>query len=112
MFIIPSKVIKDVQSALMAVLWSGIDMKCIGAKIRWDQICFPKQEEGLGFRMLKEWNKATMLRYLQALSMKAEDTLWVKKGEQFGTVQITTWADLYKPTCLQLFFTVSRDGRE
>lgn len=37
----------------------------------------PKEEGGLGFRRLKDCNKASLLRHLWALSLKA-DTLWVK----------------------------------
>lgn len=37
----------------------------------------PKKEGGLGFRRLKEWNRASMMRHLWALS-KNEDILWVK----------------------------------
>lgn len=76
-FIIPSKVVKEIESTLMAFLWSGFDLNHKAAKVSWPQVCCPKDEGGLGFRRIKEWNKATMLTHLWALSMKA-DTLWVK----------------------------------
>lgn len=62
-FILPSKIIKDIESSLMAFLCSGPDMKHTGAKVKWDHICCPKLEGGLDFRKVKEWNKATMLRW-------------------------------------------------
>lgn len=61
----------------MAFLWNGSDLKHTGAKVKWDQICSPKDEGGLGFRKIKEWNKATILRHLWAICKKA-DSLWVK----------------------------------
>lgn len=76
-FILPSKVVKEIESSLMAFLWSGPDMRHTGAKVKWDHICRPKAEGGLGFRKVKEWNKATMLKHLWALCKKA-DSLWVK----------------------------------
>lgn len=58
-------------------LWSGAELKYSGTKVKWEHICCPKVEGGLGFRRLKDWNKATMLRHLWALSKK-EDSFWVK----------------------------------
>lgn len=61
-----------------AYLWTGSEFRYYSAKVKWMHICAPKAEEGLGFRNLREWNKATMLRQpLWALSKKA-DSLWVK----------------------------------
>lgn len=48
-FIIPSKVIKDIESTLMAFLWSGVELKHTSAKVSWDKVCSPKEEGGLGF---------------------------------------------------------------
>ncbi|XP_058211744.1 uncharacterized protein LOC131323927 [Rhododendron vialii] len=76
-FIIPSKVIKEIECTLLAFLWSGTELKHSGAKVKWDQICCLKEEGGLGFRRIKKWNRASMLRHLWALCKKA-DTLWVK----------------------------------
>ncbi|XP_058208159.1 uncharacterized protein LOC131321169 [Rhododendron vialii] len=61
----------------MAFLWSGTELKSSSAKIKWDFVCNPKEEGGLGFRRIKEWNKATMFRHLWALCRKA-DLFWVK----------------------------------
>lgn len=46
MFILPSKLVKEIESSLMAFLWSGLDLKHSGAK-----------GGGLRFRMIKDWNK-------------------------------------------------------
>lgn len=62
---------------LGAFLWNGTELKSAGAKISWVNICCPKAEGGLGFRLLMDCNKASILRHLWALSSKA-DTLWVK----------------------------------
>lgn len=52
-------------------------MRHTGAKVSWAHLYVPKNEEGLGFRSLKEWNRASNIRHLWALSLKA-DSLWVK----------------------------------
>lgn len=48
-----------------------------GVKVSWSSVCVPKKEGGLGFKRLKEWNRASMLRNLWALCNK-EDILWEK----------------------------------
>lgn len=52
-------------------------MKSSGAKVGWETVCSPKEEGGLGFRVLRDWNKAAMIKHLWALALKA-DNLWVK----------------------------------
>lgn len=76
-FIIPQKVLQGIECKLMAFLWSGSDLNPKCAKVKWSMVCAPKDEGGLGFRKLKECNKAAMLKHLWALSKKA-DSLWVK----------------------------------
>lgn len=76
-FIIPSNVVKETEGTLRAFLWSGFELKPIVAEVKWEQVCCPKEEGGLGFRRIIEWNKAIMMRHIWALCMKA-GTLWVK----------------------------------
>lgn len=76
-FIIPTKVLKDIDKVLRAFLWSGPELKASGDKISWDYVCSPKAEGGLGFRHLSTWNKAAMSRHIWAICNKA-GTLWVK----------------------------------
>ena len=89
-FILPQKILKEVENILIAVLWTGAELKKSGAKVQWFLVCYPKTEGGLGFKPLKLWNKATTFRHLRALISKA-DTLWVKwvhtcviKSKNFG----------------------------
>ncbi|KAG5542725.1 hypothetical protein RHGRI_015741 [Rhododendron griersonianum] len=76
-FILPKKLLKEIESVLKAFLWTGVQLKQTGAKIKWEWACTPKDEGGLGFKPLTVWNKATMIRHLWALSKKS-DSLWVK----------------------------------
>ncbi|XP_058203014.1 uncharacterized protein LOC131317484 [Rhododendron vialii] len=73
-FIIPTKVLKDIDKVLRAFLWSGPELKAFGAKIAWDYVCSPKAEGGSGFRHLSTWNKGAMSRHIWAICNKA-DTL-------------------------------------
>lgn len=75
---------------LGTLLWSGVNLRRAGAKIKWMEVCTPKAEGGLGLKSLKEWNKTSMLRHLWAICKK-QDALWVKwihsfmiKEQNFG----------------------------
>lgn len=71
-FILPKKTMKEIESLLSAFLWKGLELKYSGTKVAWTAVCVPKG--GLGFKRLIEWNKASMLRHLWAIS-KREDIL-------------------------------------
>lgn len=47
-------------------------MKSSGAKVAWETVCSPNEERGLGFRVLRDWNKAAMIKHLWALALKAD----------------------------------------
>ena len=55
-------------------LWTRASLKHTSANIQWYMVCSPKMGGaggGLGFKPLKEWNKAAMPRHLWALSKKS-----------------------------------------
>lgn len=74
---------------LRAIWWKGVGPNTHGAKLDWKSVCTPREEGGLGFRLLTDRNKAVMMRHLWALCSK-EDILWV------------TWVYMYiiKSQCL------------
>lgn len=53
-FILPQKVIHEIEHLLRAFLRSGLDLKSAGAKVSWNGICVPKDEGGLGFRLMMD----------------------------------------------------------
>lgn len=71
----PSSCLKEIESLCSAYLWSGPDLKTTKAKVSWHDICFPKEEGGLGLRPLKELNKVYGLKLIWRLT--AEKSLWV-----------------------------------
>ena len=52
LFILPKRVIKEVEALCRSFLWSGLDLKNTGAKVAWDRVCAPKNEGGLGFKSM------------------------------------------------------------
>lgn len=75
-FILPCKIMKDIESMLSVFLWKGLELKSSEVKVAWPSVCLPKKEVGLSFKRIREWNGAAMLRRLRAICKK-EDTLWV-----------------------------------
>lgn len=74
---IPGRVIKEIEYTLMVFLWSGTKLRQNCAKVSWNMTCSLTGEGVLGFRRLKEWNTAAVMRHLWDLCRKA-DVLWVK----------------------------------
>lgn len=78
-FILPQKLIKEIEGMLSAFLWKGTDLKATRAKVSWSSVCVLKSGGGLDFKRLREWlwNRTSMMRHLWALCKK-EDILRVK----------------------------------
>ncbi|XP_028106173.1 uncharacterized protein LOC114305298 [Camellia sinensis] len=64
LFILPKKVIHDIESLLRSFLWSGTELKKHSAKIAWKNICKHKNEGGLGFKDMEVWNKAAIAKHV------------------------------------------------
>ena len=76
-FRLPSSCLKEIERLCAAFLWSGPDLKATKAKVSWKDLCFPKNEGGLGIRSLKEVNKVHCLKLIWRLS-SSRSSLWVK----------------------------------
>ena len=71
----PQKIINEIEAIMRHFLWTEADLKHSGEKVKWEHVSAPKEEGGLGFRLLKDWNKATMQRDIWDVCNTA-DTLW------------------------------------
>lgn len=75
-FIIPKKVIKEVEAILRAFLWSGPNLKKTGSKVFWEHICSPKHEGGLGFKSMQLWNQAAIANHIWFFIFGGEQSMW------------------------------------
>ena len=62
--LLPMKIINKIEQMLRDFLWKGHADKKGGSKVAWKKISCPFSEGGLGLKRLKEWNAATMMKYL------------------------------------------------
>lgn len=106
-FILPKRVLKDINDILRRFLWSGIELRQFGAKVACEEVCCPKNEGGLSIKSVVIWKKALMVLHLQDLARK-RDSLWVKwyhsyllRGRSIWVVDVQgevsqTWRNLMK----------------
>ncbi|XP_028118147.1 uncharacterized protein LOC114315744 [Camellia sinensis] len=95
LFILPRKVVREIENLLRAFLWSGVDLKKHSAKIAWDKVCAPKSEGGLGFKSLEVWNRAAIAKHIWFLFSGGEKSMWCQwvksyllKGKSFWKVPV------------------------
>ena len=77
LFILPKKVLKQMEQIMRAFLWSRPDLKGRGAKVSWVDISLPKNEGGLGIKNLEIWNKVVMSKHIWNLIRLDSSSLWV-----------------------------------
>jgi hypothetical protein len=93
-FILPKRVIKDIEQKFNRFLWNGNIAGGAKAKVSWTDVCLPKKESGLGLKRLDIWNYSSMLRHVWSLFAKS-GSIWVawvkenllKKKRVFGVLE-------------------------
>ncbi|GJS23740.1 uncharacterized protein Tco_0452372 [Tanacetum coccineum] len=76
-FILPVRIISDLEQLMRGFLWCQGEMKKGKAKVAWDSVCLPLKEGGLGIRRLEEFNTALMVSHIWSI-LNARDSLWVQ----------------------------------
>ncbi|XP_056685808.1 uncharacterized protein [Spinacia oleracea] len=89
-FVMPKKVMKEIQSICRCFLWTGSDIGSKKAPVSWDHMCLPKSCGGWNLKDLTIWNNAVVLKHSWALSMK-QDRLWVKWIHTYYVKQLDFW---------------------
>ncbi|XP_028083430.1 uncharacterized protein LOC114284679 [Camellia sinensis] len=107
LFILPKKIIGDIESILRSFLWFGVELKKHSAKIAWKYICRHKNEGGLGFKDLAIWNKAATAKHVWSLFSGGDCSMccqWIKsyllKGWSFGPLRFLVIPHGFAPRIL------------
>jgi hypothetical protein len=81
-FILPKRVIKDIEQKFNRFLWNGNIAGGAKAKVSWTDVCLPKKEGGLGLKRLDIWNYSSMLRHIWSLFVRSRSiwVAWVKEN--------------------------------
>ena len=64
LFIIPKYTISRIEQSFNSFLWSGKSGNAHRAKIKWESVCLPKEEGGLGLRRVKDLNDSNDMKHV------------------------------------------------
>lgn len=67
-FILPTSIHKEIDSKSRDLLWVGTGLERNKAKVAWDDICVPKEEDRLGLIRCKDWNMMAIARHVWNLA--------------------------------------------
>nr|GEV14518.1 hypothetical protein [Tanacetum cinerariifolium] len=90
MFILPSRVLADIEQIIRGFLWCHGPMSRGRAKVAWEVVCLPKDEGGLGVRRLDLFNKALMTSHIWKL-LSHKESLWVKWVHMYKLQERNFW---------------------
>ncbi|XP_071687999.1 uncharacterized protein [Rutidosis leptorrhynchoides] len=95
-FILPVAIIKDIEKLLRGFLWCQGEMKRGKAKVKWDDLCLPKEEGGLGLKRLKYWNIALITTHIWSI-LTQKESLWVKWVHAYRIGNYSFWDAPIRP---------------
>lgn len=75
-FILPMSCLDTIESLCSAFLWSGNPNQTHKAKVKWEDLCYPKAEGGLGVRRLRDSVRVFALSLIWRL-YTVSGSLWV-----------------------------------
>ena len=96
-FVLPKGVIMKVNRICSSFLWKNNDQGARGARVSWDDVCYPKSEGGLGLKDLSSWNKACILQNIWSIIMKA-GSLWIAWINEYILKGRSIWQISYSQT--------------
>lgn len=67
-FVLPKKVIKEVQRICRTFLWTGLDSNSRKAPVAWDTICLQKVYGGWNIKDMLIWNRAAIAKHYWPLA--------------------------------------------
>ncbi|GJW53963.1 RNA-directed DNA polymerase, eukaryota, reverse transcriptase zinc-binding domain protein [Tanacetum coccineum] len=67
----------DIDNILSNFLWSNKNGTRSLVSVKWDNVCRPKSQGGLGLKSMHEWNVSLMAKHLWNIIID-KDTIWVK----------------------------------
>ena len=65
LFIIPKYTISKIEQSFSSFFWSRNSGSARRAKIKWESVCLPKEEGGLGLRRIKDLNDSNVMISVQ-----------------------------------------------
>lgn len=113
-YMLPKAVIKDIDKILRGFLWNQNISSNGKSKLSWKAVCRPKNQGGLGFKPLGEWNEVLLMKHVWNIIVK-RNSVWgqwvnnaklkdrnfwdvnVEKGDSWGWKIMVELRDKIKP---------------
>ena len=89
-FLLPKSVLKKINQICSAFFWKGKSKSSKGARVNWQFICNPKEEDGLGLKDDLSWNQACILQNIWAIISKS-GSLWIAWIETYVLKGRSIW---------------------
>ncbi|XP_074301065.1 uncharacterized protein LOC141632416 [Silene latifolia] len=93
-FLIPNGVLRKIDAYCRNYLWDGSSDYSRAHMVKWEWVCSPKREGGLGVKYSLDWNVAAIGKLVWWIYTKP-DSLWVKRVNQI-CIKGVDWAS-YQP---------------
>ncbi|KAF6172018.1 hypothetical protein GIB67_029436 [Kingdonia uniflora] len=94
----PSSFIKEGDKILRNYIWTGDPTKREGVMLKWDKVCKPTEERGLGIRSPGEVNKAMFYKHYWVFQQGTEE--WAKFLKSKFSNKSRETIQYYKPSTL------------
>jgi len=75
LFTIPASISGQLEKIMRDFPWATNEVETGFHWVKWDDVCLPKREGGLGIRSLRDMNKALKVKWLWRFA-REENTLW------------------------------------
>ncbi|KAJ0833348.1 putative RNA-directed DNA polymerase [Helianthus annuus] len=97
-FILPARVIKELESKMRNFLWAQSPSQRGRAKVSWSSVCVPKHEGGLGIRRIADVNKVLMVSHIWSI-LSNRNSLWVAWIHSYRLRGRSFWAHRVPTSC-------------
>ncbi|XP_013607844.1 PREDICTED: uncharacterized protein LOC106314527 [Brassica oleracea var. oleracea] len=81
-FLLPKGCLDTIESMCSAFLWSGSPIVTHKAKVAWEDVCYPKEDGGLGLRWLRDTSRVFALRLIWLLFTQT-GSFWVAWTKEY-----------------------------
>nr|GEV82627.1 hypothetical protein [Tanacetum cinerariifolium] len=113
-FLLPKQVIYEINKLLKGFIWCQGELTKGKAKVSWDKICKPKDQDGLGLKNLSAWNEVLMIKHLWNVAVKRDTFLRDKVRKHIGWKlgngkSVNIWYDKWCLVCPLSDFIDTRD---
>ena len=122
-FLLSKSVLKKLNKLCSSFFWKGANSSGKGARVSWQNMCYPKVEGGFGLKDNLSWNQACMIQHLWSIFSKS-GSIWIAwidayilKRRSLRQVAPTlncswSWRKLLQLRNLARQFVVMQDGVE